>query len=125
MSEDRPNSAPHHVPLTVLPSSGKVEELKRELQESLDASLTPPARASAPVIKEAGAGDAPTQNPPQRDIQRKEGGVLRTGYDPEIPVNIFALGLIYEVRVDEADGVLVKRTLTAPACPVAGSLPGE
>ena len=50
---------------------------------------------------------------------------LRTVYDPEIPVNIYDLGLIYEVKVDETDAVYVKMTLTAPACPVAGTLPGE
>lgn len=51
---------------------------------------------------------------------------LRTIFDPEIPVNIYELGLIYEVAVDEpAAHVHVKMTLTSPACPVAGSLPGE
>jgi len=52
--------------------------------------------------------------------------VLRNIYDPEIPVNIFELGLIYEVKVDpETGGVDVKMTLTAPGCPAAISLPGE
>ena len=52
--------------------------------------------------------------------------VLRTVFDPEIPVNIYELGLIYEVKADEAAGeVTVIMTLTTPACPVAGSLPGE
>ena len=52
--------------------------------------------------------------------------VLRTIFDPEIPVNIYELGLIYELDADESDGtVAVKMTLTSPMCPVAGSLPGE
>lgn len=51
--------------------------------------------------------------------------VLRTCFDPEIPVNIYDLGLIYEVDVDDEGKAYVKMTLTSPACPVAGSLPGE
>ncbi len=49
---------------------------------------------------------------------------LKTCYDPEIPVNIYDLGLIYELRVD-GGAVNIRMTLTAPNCPVAGSLPGE
>ena len=50
---------------------------------------------------------------------------IKTIFDPEIPVNIYDLGLIYEVNVDEKGQVEVIMTLTSPACPVAGSLPGE
>jgi FeS assembly SUF system protein len=51
---------------------------------------------------------------------------LRSVYDPEMPVNIYELGLIYGLMVDEAIGaVAVRMTLTAPNCPVAGSLPAE
>ena len=50
---------------------------------------------------------------------------LRTVYDPEIPVNIFELGLIYDLEVSSGGVVVVTMTLTSPACPVAGSLPGE
>lgn len=51
--------------------------------------------------------------------------VLRSCYDPEIPVNIYELGLIYDLTVNPAGEVCVKMTLTSPACPVAGSLPPE
>ncbi len=51
--------------------------------------------------------------------------VLKTIYDPEIPVNIFELGLIYEIAIDDEFNVEIKMTLTSPACPVAGSLPPE
>lgn len=51
--------------------------------------------------------------------------MLRTVYDPEIPVNIYELGLIYEIDVDEHGAVDIDMTLTSPGCPVAGSLPGE
>jgi FeS assembly SUF system protein len=50
---------------------------------------------------------------------------LRTIYDPEMPVNIYELGLIYEVKADESGFVSIRMTLTAPNCPVAGTLPPE
>ena len=50
---------------------------------------------------------------------------LRTVYDPEIPVNIYDLGLIYELDVTPAGEVNVKMTLTAPGCPVAQTFPAE
>lgn len=49
---------------------------------------------------------------------------LRTIYDPEIPVNIFDLGLIYALDIDAEGKVDIDMTLTAPACPVAGTFPG-
>ncbi len=51
--------------------------------------------------------------------------VLQTVYDPEIPVNIQELGMIYDVTVTPEQDVQIRMTLTSPACPVAGSLPGE
>lgn len=51
--------------------------------------------------------------------------MIRTVYDPEIPVNIFELGLVYKVDIDDDDRVQIEMTLTSPACPVAGTLPGE
>lgn len=50
--------------------------------------------------------------------------VLRTIYDPEIPVNILDLGLIYTLDIDPDGNVEIEMTLTAPACPVAGTFPG-
>ncbi len=51
--------------------------------------------------------------------------VLKTIYDPEIPVDVFELGLIYEVRIDEDKNVTIEMTLTSPNCPVAESMPKE
>lgn len=51
--------------------------------------------------------------------------VLKTVFDPEIPVDIYELGLVYDVQVDAAGRVQVKMTLTSPACPSAQQLPGE
>ena len=48
----------------------------------------------------------------------------RTVYDPEIPVNIYELGLIYTVDIDAENAVQIKMSLTAPGCPVAGEMPG-
>jgi FeS assembly SUF system protein len=51
--------------------------------------------------------------------------MIRTCYDPEIPVNIYELGLIYEVNINEANDVHVLMTLTSPSCPVAETLPPD
>ena len=59
------------------------------------------------------------------EIGHKIVEVLRTVYDPEIPVNIYELGLIYKIDVEDDDRVLVEMTLTSPNCPVAETLPGE
>lgn len=48
--------------------------------------------------------------------------VLHTVHDPEIPVNIFELGLVYDISIDADNGVQITMTLTAPACPVAGDI---
>ena len=50
---------------------------------------------------------------------------VREVYDPEIPLNIYDLGLIYRVDINEESAVAIDMTLTSPMCPVAGSLPGE
>ena len=60
-----------------------------------------------------------------KPLEERVVDVLKTCYDPEIPVNIYDLGLIYEVKVQEGNDVFVKMTLTSPACPVAETLPPE
>ena len=50
---------------------------------------------------------------------------LKRVYDPEMPVNIYELGLIYSLTVDDAGRAAIRMTLTAPNCPVAGTMPGE
>lgn len=64
----------------------------------------------------SGAGD---------DLERRIVDALKTVYDPEIPVDIWELGLIYSIDIAEEGDVSVKMTLTAPGCPAAGELPGE
>lgn len=58
-------------------------------------------------------------------IEEKVVEAIKTVYDPEIPVDIYELGLIYEIKVHENGLVFVKMTLTTPMCPVADSLPME
>jgi FeS assembly SUF system protein len=50
---------------------------------------------------------------------------IKTCYDPEIPVDVWELGLIYEINIDEENNLMVKMTLTSPSCPVAETLPPE
>jgi FeS assembly SUF system protein len=61
----------------------------------------------------------------QQIIQEQILDTLRSIYDPEIPVNIYELGLIYDVAMNSEGEVYVRMTLTSPACPVAGTLPIE
>ncbi|MGD0137623.1 MAG: DUF59 domain-containing protein [Tepidisphaeraceae bacterium] len=102
-------------PLPVLPHSGKVEQLKQE-------EIRQPAAMDAGRAMHKTAGEL---SPAQRALEATIVEVVRTVYDPEIPVNVYDLGLIYEIAIDAENRVKVKMTLTAPGCPVAGSLPVE
>jgi FeS assembly SUF system protein len=59
------------------------------------------------------------------ELENKIVNMLKTIYDPEIPVDVYELGLIYEVRINQANEVDIDMTLTSPNCPVAESLPKE
>lgn len=61
----------------------------------------------------------------KQSIQSKAADKVREIYDPEIPVNIYELGLIYDIDVDDYADVVVTMTLTSPNCPVAETMPGE
>ncbi len=74
-----------------------------------------PAETPEPASGAAGAAES---------LEDRVRAALRGVFDPEIPVNIHDLGLIYEVRIAPAGKVDIKMTLTAPACPVAGTMPG-
>ena len=105
--------------LPVLPHSGKVDQLRREASADLHSPALHPAPPSSPAHTDS---DSFLQ---QKLLKGKVIEALREVYDPEIPINIYELGLIYEIDVDADNRVKIKMTLTAPACPVAGSLPGE
>ncbi len=84
------------------------------MQPATDAP-TPPTGEGAPLI-----APSTTDHPLYDSVVQ----ACRSVYDPEIPVNIFDLGLIYTITIDGENAVRVVMTLTAPGCPVAGEMPG-
>lgn len=84
-------------------------------------SLTAPRPAPSGETPEVGALDSAAT----AEFQQKIIDVIKTVYDPEIPVDIYELGLIYEIIVDADRKALVRMTLTSPACPSAQQLPQE
>lgn len=61
----------------------------------------------------------------KRELEKKIVEALKTVFDPEIPVDIYELGLIYEIKIDDEANVEIEMTLTSPSCPSAEELPGE
>ena len=139
---DAPKSERTHLP--VLPHSGKVDQLRREAAMSGQtpveaagdraAEAAPPVKAAsppAPVVPSGGHTNRITPVSTERktiEYKLLEGKIiaaLKTVYDPEIPVDIYELGLIYDIEIDGDKVVTVRMTLTAPGCPVAGTLPGD
>jgi FeS assembly SUF system protein len=117
-----PKQQPEKVPLPVLPNSGKVEQLKGEPR----LAPNPATPAYAGHTNRIAPNIPPHLKPlEQRLLEGKVIAALRTIYDPEIPVDIYELGLIYDIEIDPENKVHIRMTLTAPACPVAGTLPGE
>jgi len=83
----------------------------------------PPAQQPAPQPpKEL---PAPLTPPEVEELRQAIIDELHRCYDPEIPVNIYELGLIYGIDIQPSGAIHLRMTLTSPACPVAGSLPGE
>ena len=82
---------------------------------------------NTPDSEEADGNGATEANTPDtnKSIEQKVIDVLCEVYDPEIPVNIYDLGLIYDVQIDDGRKVKICMTLTSPACPVAEALPLE
>ena len=83
------------------------------------------AQPSSPIAPDQMEG-APLIKPSSTDHPLHEAVVeaCRTVYDPEIPVNIFDLGLIYTIEISDENDVMILMSLTAPGCPVAGEMPG-
>jgi len=122
--------------LPVLPHSGKVEQLKQEAAMSEkpadhSAAQSPSAQEAAPspVSNQSETpASSPTDGAKTIEYKLLEGKIIAaisTVFDPEIPVNIYELGLIYNIDIDPEKKVNIRMTLTSPACPVAGVLPGE
>ena len=92
------------------------------------ADVAPKSRDVLDVSGAPAAVDASEESAlPQEELDRLTDALvaqLKTVFDPEIPVDIYELGLIYKVDVSDERDVLVEMTLTAPGCPVAGDMPG-
>ena|SRR5258706_1654499 len=120
---EEPTQQKTHLP--VLPHSGKVEQLRQEVamsqQEPQDNRI---AQANQPTEQGTSSAEAP-KSIEYKLLEGKIIAALSSVYDPEIPVNIYELGLIYNIAIDAEKNVTIRMTLTAPACPVAGTLPGE
>ena len=136
MSDAATNAPKPEVPgsiksLTVLPHSGKVDQLRAEAAKSAatTTTTTPPKpkkeRPILPHVNRISASPAALKSERQLEIEREVIKACRSVFDPEIPVNIYDLGLIYDIDVDPEDRVHVRMTLTAPGCPVAGTLPPQ
>jgi len=126
-SDPDPSTAPqHNHPLTVLPTSGKVDQLKHE---SVSESIPLPPGAKHPTPAYVPHVNRTRKDPQltdeQKALEERVINAIRTVYDPEIPINIYELGLIYDIELKPENEVYVRMTLTAPACPVAGTLPIE
>lgn len=98
------------------------------MDDGTETPQTEGPRAEAGQAELPGMG-APTPAPdapaPEGDLKSRAIEAISTVYDPEIPVNIYELGLIYEVNVSPDNNIVVHMTLTSPHCPVAEWLPME
>jgi len=109
------------------------EEQKIEIEE-VEAVAVPPRARLTPEFERkrdylagflAEKKPEPDLSGPGGDLQEAVIEALKSIYDPEIPVNIYELGLIYDVAVDGDGDAVVTMTLTTPNCPVAESMPAE
>jgi FeS assembly SUF system protein len=97
-------------------------EALKQAVESLDAPPTTPPDGPPDAVAASGAQP---ELPPE-EVERLRDDIvaaLKTVYDPEIPSDIYELGLIYKIEIDGDRNVAVDMTLTAPGCPVAGEMP--
>jgi FeS assembly SUF system protein len=100
----------------------------KEAVAALDAPSETPAVRSVTDVADASAGATVSTSPPlpPEEIDRLTADIvaaLKTVHDPEIPCDIYELGLIYRVEIDDDRNVAIDMTLTAPGCPVAGEMP--
>ena len=110
--------------LTVLPHSGKLDQMRAEAGAS--ASKPAPPKKERPIqphVNRISASPAALKSERQLGLEREVIKVLMTVYDPEILVDIYQLGLVYDIDIDADNNVHLRMTLTAPGCPVAGTLP--
>lgn len=90
------------------------------MDDQVQTAVEPPEGGQAPLHPTGSAIPADELERLTRDII----AALKTVYDPEIPADIYELGLVYRVDIDDDRNIVVDMTLTAPGCPVAGEMPG-
>jgi FeS assembly SUF system protein len=110
--------------MTAETSNQPEPERRPEPERDAPAAATEGTAEGAAVAAAQGAA-AGAGRPPLEAIEEGIVEALKTVYDPEIPVNIYEMGLIYDLHLEPDGRVQVKMTLTSPGCPVAGTLPGE
>ena len=91
-------------------------QMSEKIQENEERGVA----SEAPTDEASAAAPAPEHDQLKDDLV----AALKTVFDPEIPVDIYELGLIYRLHADEERNIEVDMTLTAPGCPVAGDMPG-
>jgi FeS assembly SUF system protein len=92
-----------------------MREMTEKIQENQEQAVAPEVLAEIPAV---------TSAPEHDQLKDDLVAALKTVFDPEIPVDIYELGLIYRLDVDPERNIEVDMTLTAPGCPVAGDMPG-
>lgn len=110
----------------------KLNDEAAPLKDAVAALDTPPSNpvdGTPPIAAEPPAETVASTSPPlpPEEIERLTTDIvaaLKTVHDPEIPSDIYELGLIYKVEIDDDRNVAIDMTLTAPGCPVAGEMPG-
>lgn len=111
-----------------------MNENKKIEAEEVEAVDTPPRARLTPEVERkrdylagflAEQKPAPGPSAPGGQLQESVIEALKSIYDPEIPVDIYELGLIYDVSISEDGDAIITMTLTTPHCPVAESMPGE
>ena len=107
-----------------------IEKTQKDSAEARGAEREVAAEEPAEVkacIGATGSGEGASSALPAEEIDRLKNDLiaaLKTVYDPEIPVDIYELGLIYRLDIDDDRNIEIDMTLTAPGCPVAGDMPG-
>jgi len=124
VSED--TSRPPTKSLNVLPHSGKLDQMRAEAGVSGANKPAPAPKKERPIqphVNRISASPAALKSERQLALEREVIKVLMTVFDPALPVDIYQLGLVYDIDIDDENNVHVRMTLTAPGCPVAGTLP--
>jgi len=98
-----------------------MDDMTKNSRDMIDLSAKPEAEADEPAAERSTPSSIPQEE--LERITRDTVEAMKTVFDPEIPVDIYELGLIYKVDLDDDRTMHIRMTLTAPGCPVAGEMP--